>query len=294
MQTFAYFHICTFAHKKMNLYSIETGLFKLDGGAMFGVVPKSIWNKTIPADENNLCTFAMRSLLIEDEGRLILVDTGIGNKQSEKFLNYYYLHGEDSLEKSLANYGFSKEDITDVFLTHLHLDHVGGAIERNGENLVPTFRNATYWSNQQHWDWAILPNEREKASFLKENIVPIQESGQLEFISPDQSELTPNISVRFTYGHTDAMMLPQITYQNKTILYAADLIPTAAHIPIPYVAGYDVFPLKSMDEKKEILNEAFENDYILFLEHDAINECCTLIQTEKGIRLGETFSLSDI
>jgi glyoxylase-like metal-dependent hydrolase (beta-lactamase superfamily II) len=278
----------------MNLYSIETGLFKLDGGAMFGVVPKTIWNKTTPADQNNLCTFAMRSLLIEDGDRLILVDTGIGNKQSEKFLAYYYLHGDDSLEKSLAARGFSKDDITDVFLTHLHLDHVGGAIDRQGESLIPAFKNASYWSNQQHWDWAVFPNEREKASFLRENIIPIQESGQLKFLSPHQSDLTDNISVRFTYGHTDAMMLPQISYQGKTILYAADLIPTAAHIPIPYVAGYDVFPLKSMDEKKEILNEALENEYILFLEHDAINECCTLIQTEKGIRLGETFSVSDI
>lgn len=278
----------------MNLYSIETGLFKLDGGAMFGVVPKTIWNRTTPADQNNLCTFAMRSLLIEDGDRLILVDTGIGNKQSEKFLAYYYLHGDDSLEKSLAARGFSKDDITDVFLTHLHLDHVGGAIERKGENLIPAFKNASYWSNQQHWDWAVFPNEREKASFLRENIIPIQESGQLKFLSPQQSDLTDNVSVRFTYGHTDAMMLPQVTYKGKTILYAADLIPTAAHIPVPYVAGYDVFPLKSMDEKKEILNEALANEYILFLEHDAINKCCTLIQTEKGIRLGETFSVSDI
>ncbi len=278
----------------MNLYSIETGLFKLDGGAMFGVVPKTIWNRTTPADQNNLCTFAMRSLLIEDGDRLILVDTGIGNKQSEKFLAYYYLHGDDSLEKSLAARGFSKDDITDVFLTHLHLDHVGGAIERKGENLIPAFKNASYWSNQQHWDWAVFPNEREKASFLRENIIPIQESGQLKFLSPQQSDLTDNVSVRFTYGHTDAMMLPQVTYKGKTILYAADLIPTAAHIPVLYVAGYDVFPLKSMDEKKEILNEALANEYILFLEHDAINECCTLIQTEKGIRLGETFSVSDI
>ena len=261
---------------------------------MFGVVPKTIWNRTTPADQNNLCTFAMRSLLIEDGDRLILVDTGIGNKQSEKFLAYYYLHGDDSLEKSLAARGFSKDDITDVFLTHLHLDHVGGAIERKGENLIPAFKNASYWSNQQHWDWAVFPNEREKASFLRENIIPIQESGQLKFLSPQQSDLTDNVSVRFTYGHTDAMMLPQVTYKGKTILYAADLIPTAAHIPVLYVAGYDVFPLKSMDEKKEILNEALANEYILFLEHDAINECCTLIQTEKGIRLGETFSVSDI
>ena len=278
----------------MNLYSIETGLFKLDGGAMFGVVPKTIWNKTNPADEKNLCTFAMRSLLIEDGNRLILVDTGIGNKQSEKFLSYYYLHGDDSLEKSLATCGFSKDDITDVFLTHLHLDHVGGAIERKGENLVPAFKNATYWSNEKHWNWAIYPNEREKASFLKENILPIQESGQLKFLVPEQQGFSNNIKVRFTFGHTDAMMLPEIHYKGKTILYTADLIPTTGHIPIPYVAGYDVFPLKSMEEKKEILNDAVENEYILFMEHDAVNECCTLVQTERGIRLGETFKLKDI
>ncbi|MEJ6982370.1 MBL fold metallo-hydrolase [Pedobacter sp. P351] len=278
----------------MNLYSIETGLFKLDGGAMFGVVPKTIWSKTNPADEKNLCTFAMRSLLIEDGNRLILVDTGIGNKQSEKFLSYYSLHGDDSLEKSLATCGFSKDDITDVFLTHLHLDHVGGAIERNGENLVPAFKNATYWSNEKHWNWALYPNEREKASFLKENILPIQESGQLKFIDPEHPEFSNDIKVRFTFGHTDAMMLPEIHYKGKTILYTADLIPTSGHIPIPYVAGYDVFPLKSMEEKKEILNEAFEREYILFMEHDAVNECCTLINTERGIRLGETFSLKNI
>lgn len=278
----------------MNLYSIETGLFKLDGGAMFGVVPKAIWNKTNPADENNLCTLAMRSLLIEDGNRLILVDTGIGNKQSEKFLSYYYLHGDDSLEKSLAQNGFSKEDITDVFLTHLHLDHVGGSIERKGESLVPAFKNANYWSNLKHWDWAVQPNEREKASFLKENILPIHESGQLKFVNTDIGGFSEHIKVRFTYGHTDAMMLPQISYKGKTILFVADLTPTIAHIPIPYVAGYDVFPLKSMDEKKDLLKEAFENEYILFMEHDAVNECCTLIKTEKGIRAGETFRLSDI
>ena len=278
----------------MNLYSIETGLFKLDGGAMFGVVPKSIWQKTNPADENNLCTLAMRSLLIEDGNRLILVDTGIGNKQSEKFLSYYHLHGDDTLEKSLDKHGFSKDDITDVLLTHLHLDHVGGAIERVGDKLIPAFKNATYWSNEQHWNWAIHPNDREKASFLTENILPIQESGQLKFAGQGGSEFHPEIKLRFTYGHTDAMMLPQIRYKNKTILYVADLVPTSAHIPIPYVAGYDVFPLKSMDEKKSILQEALQNEYILFMEHDAVTECCMLIETEKGIRRGDTFRLSDI
>ncbi|MGV3509816.1 MAG: MBL fold metallo-hydrolase [Sphingobacteriaceae bacterium] len=278
----------------MNLYSIETGLFKLDGGAMFGVVPKSIWQKTNPADENNLCTLAMRSLLIEDGNRLILVDTGIGNKQSEKFLSYYHLHGDNSLEKSLAKHGFSKDDITDVLLTHLHLDHVGGAIERIGDKLIPAFKNATYWSNEQHWNWAIHPNDREKASFLTENILPIQESGQLKFAGQDGSEFHLEIKLRFTYGHTDAMMLPQLKYKNKTLLFVADLVPTAAHIPIPYVAGYDVFPLKSMDEKKSILQEALQNEYILIMEHDAVTECCTLVETEKGIRQGEVFKLSDI
>ena len=260
---------------------------------MFGVVPKTIWQKTNPADENNLCRLAMRALLIEDGNRLILIDTGIGNKQSDKFLSYYHLHGNDSTEGSLAKYGFSKNDITDVFLTHLHLDHVGGAIERHGEKLIPAFKNATYWSNQQHWDWAIYPNEREKASFLTENIIPIQESGQLKFLNVEQSEFSSNVTIRFTYGHTDAMMLPLINYKGKSILYSADLIPTAAHIPIPYVAGYDIFPLTSMKEKRSILTEAFENKYILFMEHDAVNECCTLVETEKGIRLGETFKLSD-
>lgn len=278
----------------MNLYSIETGHFKLDGGAMFGVVPKSIWQKTNPADENNLCKLAMRSLLIEDGKKLILVDTGIGRKQSEKFLSYYHLHGDESIETSLAKHGFAKEDITDVILTHLHLDHVGGAVERHGERLIPTFKNATYWSNEQHWSWATHPNEREKASFLTENILPIQESGQLKFATMQQPEFGDNLSLRFTYGHTDAMMLPLIHYKHHKILYAADLIPTVGHIPIPYVAGYDVYPLKSMEEKRVLLKEAFENNFILFMEHDAVNECCTLMETEKGIRLKQTFRLQEI
>ncbi|WP_256008968.1 MBL fold metallo-hydrolase [Desertivirga xinjiangensis] len=278
----------------MKLYSIETGNFKLDGGAMFGVVPKSIWQKTNPADENNLCDLAMRSLLVEDGNRLILVDTGIGNKQTEKFLNYYYLHGNSSLEKSLAEYGFHKDDITDVFLTHLHLDHVGGAIERQQDKLIPAFKNAVYWTNQRHWDWAINPNEREKASFLKENIVPIHQSGQLKFVNEQIAGFIPDFNIRFTYGHTDAMMLPQLTYKDKTIVFVADLIPTAGHIPVPYVAGYDVFPLTSMNEKKSFLEEAFKNNYILFFEHDAVNECCTLVETERGLRLGESFKLTNI
>jgi len=279
----------------MNLYTIDTGFFKLDGGAMFGVVPKTIWNKTNPADENNLCTWAMRCLLIEDGKRLILVDTGMGNKQSEKFFSYYYPHGTATLDSSLASHGFHRDDITDVFLTHLHFDHVGGAVERNGEALLPTFKNATYWSNSKHWDWAINPNEREKASFLKENILPIQESGQLKFIEElDGVAFTDNINVRFIYGHTEAQMLPQISYKGRQILYMADLIPSVGHIPLAYVMGYDMFPMKTLAEKKSILNEAVANDYILYLEHDGINECCTLKNTEKGVRLNEVFRLNEV
>ena len=286
----------------MNIYSIETGLFKLDGGAMFGVVPKSIWNKLNPADENNLCAWTMRCLLIEDDNRLILVDNGIGNKQSEKFFSYYYLHGDNSLEKSLAVHGFSKNDITDVFLTHLHFDHCGGSIVRDGEQLIPAFKNATYWSNQEHWNWAVYPNEREKASFLKENILPIQESGQLKFIDIVNAEedklsetsFTENINIRFVSGHTEKMMLPQIKYKDKTIVFMADLLPSTGHIPLPYVMAYDMFPLTSMHEKKSFLREAVDNDYVLFFEHDPFNECCTLKQTERGVRQNECFQLSSI
>lgn len=279
----------------MKLHTIETGFFKLDGGAMFGVVPKVIWQKTNPADENNLCTWAMRCLLIEEGNRLILVDTGIGNKQDAKFLSHYYLHGDDTLDKSLAKAGFHKDDITDVFLTHLHFDHCGGAIVRNGDKLEPAFKNATYWSNQQHWNWAVTPNAREKASFLKENILPIQESCQLKFIeSLDGVAFTDNIKIRFAYGHTDAMMLPQINYKGQTIVYMADLLPSIGHIPLPYVMAYDMFPLKTLDEKSVFLKEAQENNYILMLEHDAVNECCTLQMGDKGIKLDNTFKLSDI
>jgi glyoxylase-like metal-dependent hydrolase (beta-lactamase superfamily II) len=279
----------------MNLHTIDTGFFKLDGGAMFGVVPKSIWNKTNPADENNLCTWALRCLLIEDGDRLILVDTGIGNKQDEKFLSYYYLHGNATMDSSLASVGFHRDDITDVFLTHLHFDHVGGAIIRENEKLVPAFKNATYWSNAKHWDWAINPNDREKASFLKENILPIQESGRLKFIDiEDGIKFTDNIRVRFVSGHTEAMMLPQISYKGKQVLYMADLLPSVGHIPLPYVMAYDMFPLKTLAEKKIFLNEALQNEYILYLEHDPINECCTLQQTEKGIRLKEVLTLCDV
>lgn len=286
----------------MNLYSINCGYFKLDGGAMFGVVPKTIWNKLIPADENNMCSWALRSLLIEDEGRLILVDTGMGDKQSGKFFGHYYLHGDDSLDKSLAAHGFYRNDITDVFLTHLHFDHCGGAIEYHGDKLVPAFKNATFWSNADHWKWATEPNPREKASFLKENILPIEESGQLKFINDrkpseghlDTAVFSQNIKIRFVNGHTEAMMLPQLAFRNRTIVYMADLLPSYAHIPLPYVMGYDTRPLISMNEKELFLKEALENDYVLFFEHDAAHECCTLQQTEKGIRPKEFFKLADL
>lgn len=279
----------------MNLHTINTGMFKLDGGAMFGVVPKTIWQRTNPADANNLCTWAMRCLLIEDGDRLILIDNGIGEKQDEKFLGHYYLHGEDTLDRSLAAKGFSKDDITDVFLTHLHFDHCGGSIVRLGDKLRPAFKNAFYWSNEKHWDWAVNPNDREKASFLKENILPIQESGQLRFIEDkDGIQFQEGINIRFAYGHTDAMMLPKIQYKDKTIVYMADLLPSTGHIPLPYVMAYDMFPLQTLTEKKSFLQEAADKDYILYLEHDPINECCTVMHTEKGIRLNQTFDLNSI
>lgn len=282
----------------MKLYSINTGYFKLDGGAMFGVVPKSIWNKINPADENNLCSWALRSLLIEDGKRLILIDNGIGDKQDAKFFGHYYLHGDDTLDRSLDQYGFHRNDITDVILTHLHFDHCGGSIVKEGEKLVPAFKNAVYWSNEQHWDWAVNPNDREKASFLKENILPIKESGQLQFISTPPAKSLPdnqlpaatfsdNISLRFVNGHTNAMMLPQVKYNDKNVVYMADLLPSAGHIPIPYVMAYDMFPLTTLNEKKSFLKEAVEGNYILFFEHDASMECCDLVLTEKGVRKGE-------
>jgi glyoxylase-like metal-dependent hydrolase (beta-lactamase superfamily II) len=286
----------------MKLYTINTGNFKLDGGAMFGVVPKAIWNKLNPADEANMCTWAMRCLLIEDGNRLLLIDNGIGNKQDDKFFSHYYLHGNDRLDSSLAQYGFHRNDITDVILTHLHFDHCGGSIEKQGEKLVPAFKNATYWSNAEHWKWATQPNDREKASFLKENILPIQESGQLKFIeTPDNAteklgttSFTENVSLRFVNGHTAAMMLPQIHYKGRTIVFMADLLPSAGHIPIPYVMAYDMFPLTTLQEKKSFLTEAAEGNYILFFEHDAQRECCDLQVTEKGIRAGNNFKLEEI
>ncbi|HEX6169805.1 MAG TPA: MBL fold metallo-hydrolase [Chitinophagaceae bacterium] len=286
----------------MKLYSINTGYFKLDGGAMFGVVPKTIWNKINPADENNLCSWALRCLLIEDGDRLILVDNGNGDKQDAKFFSHYHLHGDDTLEKSLGKYGFTKDDITDVFLTHLHFDHCGGSIKREGDKLVPNFKNATYWSNKEHWEWATEPNEREKASFLKENILPIEESGKLKFIEvakgneskPGETKFSENISVRFVNGHTQAMMLPQVNYNGKTVVFMADLLPSAGHIPIPYIMAYDMQPLLSLQEKRTFLKEAIENDYILFFEHDKDHECCTLQQTERGIRPKNFLKLEEV
>lgn len=279
----------------MELYTIDTGFFKLDGGAMFGVVPKSIWQKLNPADENNMCTWAMRCLLIKDGKRLILVDNGIGNKQDAKFFSYYYLHGDATLDSSLAAHGFHRDDITDVFLTHLHFDHCGGSIIREGERLVPAFKNAVYWSNEAHWKWATQPNEREKASFLKDNILPIQESGQLQFIQQqDNAAFTENISIRFVHGHTDAMMLPQIRYKGRTLVFMADLLPSTGHLPVPYVMAYDMFPLTTLQEKKSFLQEALEQQYILFFEHDPKTECCTLQQTDRGIRAGGLFTVKDI
>ena len=279
----------------MKLYSINAGYFKLDGGAMFGVVPKSIWSKLNPSDENNMCNWAMRCMLIEDEGRLILIDNGMGYKQDEKFFSYYYLNGDDTLEKSLAKHGFSKDDITDVFLTHLHFDHCGGSIEKDGDELVAAFKNATYWSNENHWKWATNPNDREKASFLKENILPIQQSRQLEFIDTmDEIEFTKNIHVRFVSGHTESMMLPQIQYKDKTIIFMADLLPSTFHIPVPYIMAYDTRPLETLREKKQFLNEALQKKFLLFFEHDPVTECCNLKLTDKGIRSNETFMLADI
>jgi len=279
----------------MRLFTIDTGLFKLDGGAMHGVVPKSMWNKANPADNNNMCTWAMRCLLIEHGNYRILVDNGMGTKQDEKFFSYYYPHGEDTLEKSLAKHGFTPEDITDVFLTHLHFDHCGGSIRREGDKLVTTFPNAKYWSNKSHWASATNPNEREKASFLKENILPIQESGQLNFIDiEDGAEWMQDIRIRIVNGHTDDMMLPQIDYNGRTILFCADLLPSVAHISMPWVMAYDMRPLDTLKEKAKILREAVNNDWVLFFEHDPKVECCTLTEEKGRIKMKESFKLSEL
>lgn len=281
----------------MQVYSIDTGLFKLDGGAMFGVVPKTLWQKLIPADENNRCTFAMRCLLVVDGDKKILIDTGMGNKQSEKFFSHYFPHGDDSLVGSLAKLGFQPEDITDVLLTHLHFDHCGGAVSMINDKLELTFPNALYWSSEAHWQWATEPNAREKASFLKENMLPILEKGRLRFVAEKKGEKTffsPNIDIMFSNGHTRSMMLPLINIKGKTLSYVADLIPTAAHIPLPYIAGYDMYPMTSLEEKEIYLEEAVANDHVLFLEHDATTICCTVEKTEKGFRKKETVQLEEL
>ncbi|MCD8448785.1 MBL fold metallo-hydrolase [Tenacibaculum dicentrarchi] len=282
----------------MQIFSIETGNFKLDGGAMFGVVPKTIWQKTNPADANNLISLSMRCMLIKDGDRLTLIDTGVGNKQSDKFFGYYYLFGDFSLDTSLAKHGFHRDDITDVFLTHLHFDHCGGVIQWNNDKTgyMPAFKNAKVWSNKEHWQWATVPNAREKASFLKENIQPIQQNGQLNFIDkqPKNFQSQLGFDVLFMDGHTEKQMLPKIQYQGKTVVFMADLLPTAGHIPLPYVMGYDTRPLLSIEEKRIFLNEAADNNYHLFLEHDAYNELITVKHTEKGVRLNESYKFTDI
>jgi glyoxylase-like metal-dependent hydrolase (beta-lactamase superfamily II) len=281
----------------MNLHVINTGFFKLDGGAMFGIVPKVLWSKTNPADENNLCTWAMRCLLVEEGNRLILIDNGIGDKQDSRFFSHYYLHGEDSLQKSLNARGYSFNDVTDNFLTHLHFDHCGGGVRyrhNDPSQLEMTFPNATYWSNRDHWKWATEPNPREKASFLKENILPMQESGHLDFLDLNKKSFFQGFEFFTADGHTDKQMIPRINYKGQTVVFAADLIPSISHIPLPYVMGYDVRPLKTLEEKKNFLEEAAINGYIIFLEHDPLHECCTVKMTEKGVRLDQTFFLYEI
>lgn len=265
----------------MQLYTIDTGFFKLDGGAMYGVVPKTMWQKLNPPDADNLCTWAMRCMLIELENKLILIDTGLGDKQSEKFFSHYQPHGEDSLHKSLAKHGFHADDVTDVILTHLHFDHCGGAVKRDKELLTTTFRNATYWSNEKHWNWATKPNAREKASFLSENILPIQESGQLQFLTEKQ-KLYDQIDFQYVYGHTESMMLPILKYKDVKIMYAADLLPSASHVPLPYVMAYDTRPLLTLEEKEAILNRCVSEKIWIYLEHDKDTEMILLTKDEKG------------
>lgn len=287
----------------MQLHVIDTGSFKLDGGAMFGVVPRTLWEKRHAPDANNLCTWAMRCLLVETGGHLILIDNGIGDKQDAKFFSHYDLHGDATLSGSLKKHGYGPEDITDVFLTHLHFDHCGGSIVRQGEKLVPAFPNATYWSNADHWEWATRPNPREKASFLTENILPIQESGQLKFVETGRKdpaenvfikELFPGFDVLTVNGHTDAMMIPHIRYKDHTLVYMADLLPSVHHVPLPWVMAYDTRPLLTMQEKGEFLQRAANDKYVLFFEHDNVNECATLQNTGKGVRLEGTLPLSDL
>lgn len=284
----------------MKLYPIQAGNFKLDGGAMFGVVPKSLWTRTNPADANNMIDIAARCLLIEDGNQLILIDTGMGNKQSDKFFSYYALWGNDSIDNSLKTHGFHRDDITDVFMTHLHFDHCGGSIQWNKDRTgyEPAFKNAHFWSNEKHWVWATQPNNREKASFLKENLLPMEESGQLKFTSLPKGDLLKTselgFDIFFANGHTEKQMIPMIQYQGKTICFMADLLPTVGHLPLPFVMGYDTRPLLTLDEKERFLKLAADHNYYLFLEHDAHNEIITVQHTEKGVRLKDTFSTHDI
>lgn len=284
----------------MKLYPIESGNFKLDGGAMFGVVPKSLWQRTNPADANNMIDIAARCMLIEDGNRLILIDTGMGDKQSDKFFGYYYMWGDDTIDKSLAKYGFHRDDITDVFMTHLHFDHCGGSIQWNADRTgyEPAFKNATFWSNADHWQWATKPNRREQASFLKENILPMEESGQLKFTGLPKDSILKDSSLGFDIffadGHTDKQMIPMIQYKGNTICFMADLLPTVGHLPLPFVMGYDTRPLLTLDEKEQFLNMAADNNYYLFLEHDAHNEIITVQHTEKGVRLKDVIHCNDI
>lgn len=279
----------------MKLFVINTGNLKLDGGGMFGVVPKVMWSKLYPCDENNLCNWSMRCLLVVDGDRKILIDCGIGDKQSDKFFSNYYLNGEDTLDKSLAAYGFTVGDITDLILTHLHFDHAGGAVRWNAEKTgyEVTFKNATYHTSRAQWEWATSPNNREKASFLKENILPIQQNGKLHLIE-SEGELFPGVSVRIFNGHTEGQVIPMIRYGDKTVVYMADLLPSAAHIPLPYVMSYDTRPLITLQEKEVFMAEAAKNGYILFFEHDIFNECATVQETEKGVRLKATHRLEEI
>jgi glyoxylase-like metal-dependent hydrolase (beta-lactamase superfamily II) len=279
----------------MELYTVNTGFFKLDGGAMFGVVPKSLWSRTNPSDENNLCTWAMRSLLVVDGNRVVLIDNGIGEKQDAKFFSHYYLHGDDTLQKGLHRLGVNFTDITDMFLTHLHFDHCGGGIKYGSHGQYElTFPRADYWSNSDHWKWATVPNPREKASFLEENILPMQDHGVIKFVDLEKKSLFPGFEILTMDGHTDKQMLPKLNYKGHTVVFMADLLPSVGHIPLPYVMGYDTRPLLTLNEKQAFLEEAAREKYVLFLEHDPVNECCTVKMTEKGVRLDQTFRLDEL
>jgi glyoxylase-like metal-dependent hydrolase (beta-lactamase superfamily II) len=279
----------------MELFTVDTGFFKLDGGAMFGVVPKSIWSRTNPSDENNLCPWAMRCLLVSDGNRLVLIDNGIGDKQDARFFSHYYLHGDASLAKSLQQLGVHPTDITDVFLTHLHFDHCGGSVKYGSHGQYElTFPRATYWTNEDHWNWATVPNPREKASFLEENILPLQEHGVLKYLDLATKSLFPGFDFLTMDGHTDKQMLPKMQYKGHTLVFMADLLPSVGHIPLPYVMGYDTRPLLTLQEKQQFLEEAAQNQFVLFLEHDSVNECCTVKMTEKGVRVDQTFRLDEL